>query len=254
MTAAAMSARDVTRRIGLSLGADLCWPVAYRAILDRLNPRIPSSDGTIRFQLEDVTIEPFDLQQGGRYDVVIDRLTHWYFPTREWIKKSVIMDGLYVFNNPWSVQSMEKHSTYCAMMRLGLPVPRTWLLPPKSYDPQDDLAVTLKRYARLFDLPAVARDLGYPVFMKPYDGGGWRGVSRIEDDELRPVPGAEREMELARRMARNTFNKTRRVNLRVTERDFNLAHSRAREEGIPYQTLLSSVIHKYLSGRLIEKR
>ena len=61
-------------------------------------------------------------------------------------------------------------------------------------------------------------------------------------------------MELARQMARNTFNKSRRVNLRVTERDFNLAHSRAREEGIPYQTLLSSVIHKYLSGRLIEKR
>lgn len=78
---------------------------------------------------------------------------------------------------------MEKHSTYCAMMKLGLPVPRTWLIPPKSYDPQDDLAVTLKRYARLFDLPAVARELGYPVFMKPYDGGGWRGVSRIEDDE-----------------------------------------------------------------------
>ena len=79
-------------------------------------------------------------------------------------------------------------------------------------------------------------------------------LDRFERDELRPAPGAEREMELARRMARNTFNKTRRVNLRVTERDFNLAHSRAREEGIPYQTLLSSVIHKYLSGRLIEKR
>ena len=79
-------------------------------------------------------------------------------------------------------------------------------------------------------------------------------LERFERDELRSIPGVEREMELARRMARNTFNKTRRVNLRVTERDFNLAHSRAREEGIPYQTLLSSVIHKYLSGRLIEKR
>ena len=40
----------------------------------------------------------------------------------------------------------------------------------------------------------------------------------------------------------------------MTERDFNLAHSRAGEEGLPYQTLLSSVIHKYLSGRLTEKR
>ena len=79
-------------------------------------------------------------------------------------------------------------------------------------------------------------------------------LDRFERGELRRAPDAERQMELARQAARNTFNKTRRVNLRVTERDFNLAHARAREEGIPYQTLLSSVIHKYLSGRLSEKR
>ncbi len=79
-------------------------------------------------------------------------------------------------------------------------------------------------------------------------------LDRFERGELRSAPGAEREMEAARQAARNTFNKTRRVNLRVTERDFNLAHSRAREEGMPYQTLLSSVIHKYLSGRLTERR
>ena len=79
-------------------------------------------------------------------------------------------------------------------------------------------------------------------------------LERFERDEVRPAPDAEREIDLARQAARNTFNKTRRVNLRMTERDFNLAHSRAREEGLPYQTLLSSVIHKYLSGRLTEKR
>ena len=79
-------------------------------------------------------------------------------------------------------------------------------------------------------------------------------LDRFQRDELRSAPGAEQEIEAARQAARNTFNKTKRVNLRVTERDFNLAHSRAREEGIPYQTLLSSVIHKYLSGRLTEKR
>lgn len=72
-------------------------------------------------------------------------------------------------------------------------------------------------------------------------------------DKRHQVPNAEEEMETARQATRNTFNKTRRVNLRVTERDFNLAHARAREEGIPYQTLLSSVIHKYLAGRLTEK-
>ena len=79
-------------------------------------------------------------------------------------------------------------------------------------------------------------------------------LARFDRGELRSAPGAEQEIEAARQAARNTFNKTKRVNLRVTERDFNLAHSRAREEGIPCQTLLSSVIHKYLSGRLTEKK
>ncbi len=76
----------------------------------------------------------------------------------------------------------------------------------------------------------------------------------FERGEWHSVPNLAEEIEAAREAARNTFNKTKRVNLRVTERDFNLAHSRAREEGLPYQTLLSSVIHKYLSGRLTEKR
>ena len=79
-------------------------------------------------------------------------------------------------------------------------------------------------------------------------------LEKFERDELRPASGAGREMEIAARAARGTFRKTRRVNLRVTERDFLRAHARAREEGIPYQTLLSSVIHKYLSGRLTDKR
>ena len=78
-------------------------------------------------------------------------------------------------------------------------------------------------------------------------------LARFERGELTTHPDAVREMEAAQRAARNTFNKTRRVNLRVTERDFDLAHARAREEGIPCQTLLSSVIHKYLSGRLVER-
>ena len=79
-------------------------------------------------------------------------------------------------------------------------------------------------------------------------------LEKFERGELRSAPGAEREMETALQAVRSTFNKTRRVNLRVTERDFDLARARVREEGIPYQTLLSSVIHKYLSGRLVEKR
>jgi len=173
----------VTRRIGLSLGADLCWPIAYTEILKRLDLAIPVDGTTVDFEVERLTIEPFDLRQPCRFDLVIDRLTHWYHTTREWIKKAVILDGLYVFNNPWSVQSMEKLTSYCAMMKLGLPIPDTWLVPPKEYDQSDDLQVTLERYARHFDLGQIGRDLGYPMYMKPYDGGGWRGVSRINNED-----------------------------------------------------------------------
>src|SRR5262245_62605957 len=150
---------NVTRRIGLSLGADLCWPICYEEMVKRLDLRLKMGGDTVSFEVDRVTIEPFDLRQPCKYDLVIDRLTHWYMVSREWIKKAVVMDELYVFNNPWAIQSMEKHTTYCAMMRLGLPVPDTWLLPPKRYEPKADLEVTLERYAKLFDLGAVGRQL-----------------------------------------------------------------------------------------------
>jgi len=173
---------DVTRNIGLSLGADICWPLCYEELVRRLDLALPLAGDTVRFAVERVTIEPFSLSQPCPYHVVLDRLTHWYHPSREWIKKAVLMDDLYVFNNPWSIQSMEKQTTYCAMMRLGLPVPDTWMVPPKSYDPSPDLEPTLRRYARLFDIGAVGQALGYPLFMKPYDGGAWVGVQKIDDE------------------------------------------------------------------------
>jgi len=172
---------DVTRNVGLSLGADICWPMAYEAILKRLDLAIPVGDDTVRIDVERVSIEPFRLQQTGRYDVIIDRLTHWYATSREWIKKSVLLDDAYVFNNPWTLQSMEKHTSYCGMMRLGMPVPDTWLIPPKAYEPSADLQPTLERYARYFDLEDIGNGLGYPVFMKPYAGGGWVGVTKADD-------------------------------------------------------------------------
>ncbi len=78
-------------------------------------------------------------------------------------------------------------------------------------------------------------------------------LDAFERDELKSVPNVAQEIEEARQAARNTFNKTKRVNLRLTERDFHMAHIKALEEGMPYQTLLSSVIHRYLTGRLINK-
>ncbi len=175
-----------TRRIGLSLGADLCWPKCYEEILNRLDLNIVLNGEQICFEVERLTIEPFNIRQPCKYDVVVDRVTHWYHASREWIKKAVVMDALYVYNNPWSLQSMEKQTTYCAMAKLGLPVPETWLIPQKSYQHHDDLTTMLNRYARFFDLGEIGDKIGYPLYMKPYDGGAWKGVSKAENaDELR---------------------------------------------------------------------
>ena len=174
---------ESTRWIGLSLGADICWPICYEKLLERLDLALPIEGDVVRFASERVSIDPFRLAQPVKYTVVIDRLTHWYSVSREWIKKAILLDDLYVYNNPWSLQSMEKQTTYCAMMRLGLPVPDTWLIPPKAYEPSADLEPTLRAYAHYFDLGAIGRRLGYPLFMKPYAGGGWVGVSRIENEQ-----------------------------------------------------------------------
>jgi hypothetical protein len=171
----------INRKIGLSLGADICWPICYEALLKQLDLKLPIGGDTVSFESERVQIEPFSLLHDCPYDVVIDRLTHWYHTSREWIKTKILVNDLYVFNNPWSLQSMEKQTTYAAMIRLGFPVPETWMVPPKKYQESSDLQPTLTRYAKLFDLGAIGDRIGYPLYMKPYDGGAWVGVTGIKN-------------------------------------------------------------------------
>jgi hypothetical protein len=92
---------------------------------------------------------------------------------------------VYLLNSPFTFQSMEKHAAYCAMIRLGLKVPETWLVPFKMPLDNARWAYTAAKYNRPFDLDAIAEKIGYPLFMKPYDGGAWVGVTRITGpDEL----------------------------------------------------------------------
>ena len=167
--------------IGLLLGAEEDWPRAFKAILGRVGPITDEDGRTHEVSAERLTVEPFDLTDPVRTDLVIDRLAHWYYHPREWLKKAALMNGTYLLNSPFTFQSMEKHSAYCAMLRLGLEIPRTVLVPYKNPVDNARWAFTSERYNRSFDLDRIADDLGYPMYMKPFDGGGWRGVSRIED-------------------------------------------------------------------------
>ncbi|GAB2677304.1 ATP-grasp domain-containing protein [Kribbella swartbergensis] len=168
--------------IGLLLGAEEDWPQAFEALLQRVGP-VTLDGSEHEFGSRRLTIEPFDLTDPVRVGLVIDRLAYWYYHPREWLKKAALMNGTYLLNSPFTFQSMEKHSAYCAMLRLGLKIPRTVLVPYKN--PVDNVrwAYTSAKYNKPFDLDAIAEDLGYPLYMKPFDGGGWRGVSRIDNKD-----------------------------------------------------------------------
>jgi hypothetical protein len=173
---------EVEHIIGMLLGTEDDWPRAYEALVRRLGPVAGANNGdTHRLRTVRVTIEPFNLRDKPRHALVIDRLAYWYYHPREWLKKIALMDDVYLLNSPFTFQSMEKHAAYCAMMRLGLKVPDTVLVPFKNPVDNARWAYTAERYNRPFDLDTTARQLGYPLFMKPYDGGAWVGVSKIRD-------------------------------------------------------------------------
>ncbi|MGH2729423.1 MAG: ATP-grasp domain-containing protein [Actinomycetota bacterium] len=167
--------------IGLLLGTEEDWSTAFEELMRRSNPRIDFKGETHSFSTERITIEPFDLRAVPRHALVIDRLAHWYYVPREWLKKAALMNDVYLLNNPFTFQSMEKHSAYCAMIRLGLKIPETWMVPHKKPPLNPRFPYTASRYNLPFDLEDVADNVGYPLYMKPFDGGAWVGVTRVRD-------------------------------------------------------------------------
>jgi len=75
----------------------------------------------------------------------------------------------------------------------------------------------------------------------------------VESGEWRSVPQMDSELKRYREYARATFKKDRRVNIRISSQDLDALQKRALREGIPYQTLISSILHKYVSGRMKEE-
>ena len=79
-------------------------------------------------------------------------------------------------------------------------------------------------------------------------------LSSYEADEWQPVDHRENEMPKYQQYASATFKKDKRVNIRISTKNLEALQKKALEEGIPYQTLISSVLHKYINGRLVEQR
>ena len=90
--------------------------------------------------------------------------------------------------------------------------------------------------------------------MRPYDKEELEMMKSIETEEWVSVNNLEDEINKAKRAARATLTKSERMNIRISPNDLRRLKIRAIEEGMPYQTLVSSIIHKYLMGRLSEQR
>jgi predicted DNA binding CopG/RHH family protein len=78
-------------------------------------------------------------------------------------------------------------------------------------------------------------------------------IDSIEKGEWRSISDLQKEIEKSKSIAKATLAKDRRMNIRIAKKDLDALKVKAIEEGIPYQTLVSSIIHKYLSGKLVEK-
>lgn len=78
-------------------------------------------------------------------------------------------------------------------------------------------------------------------------------LESFENDEWQPIKNMEKEIKKHREYAKNTFLKNKRINIRISEKDLDSIQRKALEEGIPYQTLISSVLHKYVNGKLVDK-
>lgn len=86
---------------------------------------------------------------------------------------------------------------------------------------------------------------------KPIDQEENDLMESIERGDWKPVKDINREKEKAITAARNTLKKDKRINLRFTQKDYYQIQIKAIEEGIPYQTLISSIVHKYINGSLV---
>ncbi len=90
--------------------------------------------------------------------------------------------------------------------------------------------------------------------MKRLDPDEKELLESYERDEWQLVPDLESKSDRYRGYAAATFRKDKRINIRISQKDLLSIQKKALDEGIPYQTLISSVLHKYISGRLAEDK
>ncbi len=78
-------------------------------------------------------------------------------------------------------------------------------------------------------------------------------LKSLENDEWQSVENLDQELKEHKKIAKNTMKKDKRINIKLSSKDLEMLKATAIELGLPYQTLVSSVLHQYVTGRLIQK-
>jgi len=113
--------------------------------------------------------------------VIVDRISH-DIPFYRAYLKSPVLGGAKVINNPFWWTADDKFFNYSLATYLGIAIPKTVLLPQKEYK-EGVVSESLRNLEYPLDWDGILDYIGLPAFIKPYDGGGWRGVSRVNTFE-----------------------------------------------------------------------
>jgi hypothetical protein len=161
------------KKIGVLFGQERSFPMAF---IEEVNKR----------GIENVTAEPVRIDksvQGEKsgYAVILDRISQDVPFYRTWLKNAALT-GTAVINNPFWWSADDKYFNNCLMTQIGVPVPKTVILP--SYQlPTDTTNESFSNLAYPLDWDGIFNYIGFPAYMKPYAGGGWKSVYRLASKE-----------------------------------------------------------------------
>lgn len=158
------------KKIGILFGKERSFPMAF---IDRINAK--NIEG---IKAEPVKIDKVVQGDAGEYAVIFDRISQDVPFYRAYLKDAAI-SGTAVINNPFWWSADEKFFNNCLAVKIGVPVPKTVILPSKEL-PDDTTEQSFSNLAYPMDWEGIFNYVGFPAYMKPFAGGGWKNVYRLD--------------------------------------------------------------------------
>src|SRR6187551_1139428 len=161
------------KKIGILYGRERSFPMA---VIERIN-----SKGIGEITAEPVRIDKAPQGTKTDYAVIIDRISQDVPFYRTYLKNAAVT-GTAVINNPFWWSADDKFFNNCLMTQIGIPVPKTVILP--SFDlPTDTTHDSFSNLTYPLNWEAIFSYVGFPAYMKPFAGGGWKSVYRLDSKE-----------------------------------------------------------------------